>query len=109
MIDHSSSGHAPQPAAILLSVSVAAGVLALILIATALTDWQDLAAVYRPVSVALILAGLVSLLLGWLALTPWLHILLLILVLGAAWAFGMVTWFSVTHQDTAPRTETRAS
>lgn len=101
MIDHSSSGHSPQPAAIMLSTSVAAGVLSLILIATALADWQDLTAVYRPVSTALILAALVSLLLGWLAPTPWLHILLLILVLGAVWAFGMVTWFSVTHKDTA--------
>jgi hypothetical protein len=90
----------------LVSVSVAAGVLALILIATALRDWQDLAAVYRPVSLALILAALASLVLGWLAPTPWLHIILLILVLGAVWAFGMVTWFSVTHQDTASSTET---
>ncbi len=99
MIDHSSSGHAPQPAALLLSVSVAIGVLALILIASTLADWQDLAAVYRPVSIALVLAALVSLLLGWLAPAPWLHILLLILVLGAVWVFGMVTWFHVTRQD----------
>ena len=84
-------------------------ILALILIATALTDWQDLAAVYRPVSIALVLGALVSLVLGWLAPTPWLHILLLILVLGAVWAFGMVTWFSVTHQDMVSSTETPAS
>jgi low temperature requirement protein LtrA len=106
MIDHSSGGHSRQPAAMLVSVSVATGVLALILIATALTDWEDLAAVYRPVSTALVLAALASLLLGWLAPAPWLHILLLILVLGAVWAFGMVTWFSVTHKDTASSTET---
>jgi low temperature requirement protein LtrA len=106
MIDHSSGGHSRQPAAMLASISVAAGVLALILIATALTDWEDLSAVYRPVSTALVLAAVASLLLGWLAPTPWLHILLLILVLGAVWAFGMVTWFSVTHQDTAASTET---
>ena len=49
MIDHSSGAHSRQPAAMLVSVSVAGGVLALNLIATALTDWEDLAAVYRPV------------------------------------------------------------
>ena len=105
MIDHSSSGHAPQPAALLLSISVAVGVLALILIATTLADWTELGAVYRPVSVGLVLAALASLLLGWLAPAPWLHILLLILVLGAVWAFGMVTWFHVTRPATTSGAE----
>ena len=61
--------------------SVAVGVLALILVATSLADWRDLAPVYRPVSVALGVAAVVAILLGWLAPPPWLQILLLTLVL----------------------------
>lgn len=101
MVEHASGGHAPAPAAMVLSASVAVGVLALILLATSLGDWRDLAPVYRPVSVALGLAAVVALLLGWLAPPPWLQILLLTLVLGAVWLYGILTWFSFTdHHGT---------
>jgi low temperature requirement protein LtrA len=97
MVEHASDGHAPAPAAMVLSLSVAVGVLALVLVATSLRDWRDLAPVYRPVSVALAVAALVALLLGWLAPPPWLQILLLTLVLGAVWLYGILKWFSFTH------------
>lgn len=42
-------GHTPYPASLLLSSSIAVGILALILIATAGADWQKLAPVYRAV------------------------------------------------------------
>jgi len=99
MVENASEGHAPAPAAMVLSLSVAVGVLALVLVATALVDWRDLAPVYRPVSFALGVAAVVALLLGWVAPRPWLQILLLTLVLGAVWLFGILTWFSFTHHD----------
>ena len=97
MVEHASQGHAPAPAAMVLSVSVAVGVLSLILIVTSLADWRDLAPVYRPVSVALGVAALFALVLGWLAPAPWLQILLLALILGVVWLYGILTWFSFTH------------
>jgi low temperature requirement protein LtrA len=102
MVEHASGGHAPAPAAMVLSSSVAVGVLALVLVATSLADWRTLARVYRPVSVALAAAAALALLLGWLAPPPWLQIVLLTLVLGVAWLYGILTWFAVTHHDAAP-------
>lgn len=99
MVEHASQGHAPAPAPMVLSLSVGLGVLALVLIATSLADWRDLAPVYRSVSVALAAAAVVALLVGWLAPPPWLHILVLILLLGAVWLFGILTWFAFTHPD----------
>jgi low temperature requirement protein LtrA len=97
MVEHASAGHAPDPASMVLSASVAVGILALVVIATALADWKELAPVYRSVSVALVVAAAIALLIGWLAPAPWLHILLLTLVLGAVWLFGMLSWFAYTH------------
>lgn len=47
---------------------------------------------------ALVVAAAVALVLGWLAPPPWLQILLLTLVLGAVWLFGILTWFARTPQ-----------
>ncbi len=100
MVEHASEGsRSPAPAAMVLSLSVAAGVLALVLVATSLADWRDLAPVYRPVSGALGVAAVVALLLGWLDPHPWLQILLLTLVLVVVWFYGILTWFSFTHQE----------
>jgi low temperature requirement protein LtrA len=97
MVEHAAEGHAPAPSPMVLSLSVAIGVLALVFIATSLVDWRDLAPVYRSVSVALVVTALVAILLGWLAPPPWMQILLLTLVLGAVWLFGLLTWYSFTH------------
>jgi low temperature requirement protein LtrA len=107
MVEHSSGGHAPAPAAMVLSLSVSVGVLALVLVATSLADFRDLAPVYRPVSVALGVAAVLAVLLGWLAPPPWLQILLLTLVLAAVWLYGILTWFSFTHHDGASPAEAR--
>jgi low temperature requirement protein LtrA len=105
MVEHAPSGHAPAPAPMVLSLSVAVGVLALVAIATSLADWRELAPVYRSVSAALVAAAVVALVIGWLAPPPWLHIVVLTLVLGAVWLFGMLTWFAFTHPDGAPPAE----
>lgn len=99
MLEHTSSGHAPAPAPMVLSLSVATGALALVLVASSLADWRDLAAVYRPVSVALGIAAALAVIVGWLAPPPWMQITLLTLVLGAVWVYGILTWFGVTHGD----------
>jgi len=103
MVEHASQGRAPVPAAMVLSLSVAVGVLALVLVATSLADWRDLAPVYRPVSVAFGVAAVVALLIGWLAPPPWLQILLLTLVLGVVWGYGILTWFAFTEHDESSR------
>ncbi len=103
MIEHAADGHAPGPAPMVLSASVAVGVLALVLVATSLADWRELPGVYRPVAVALAVAAVVALVLGWLAPPPWLQILLLTLVLGLVWLFGILTWFARTQPPASPR------
>jgi low temperature requirement protein LtrA len=102
MVEHASAGHAPAVAAMVLSLSVAVGVLALVLVASSLRDWRDLAPVYRPVSVSLGVAAAVALVLGRLAPAPWLQILLLTLLLGAVWLNGILIWFAFTHPEAAP-------
>jgi low temperature requirement protein LtrA len=97
MIDHADDDHAPPDSALLLSVSVAAGIAVLIVIMTTLTDWVDFAAVYRPTSVALGATALVALLVGWLDPAPWLQILLLWLALSMVWFYAVLKWFSLTH------------
>lgn len=97
MIEPAVEGHAPAPAPLILSTSVSIGILALVLIATALADWRPLGAIYRPVSVALLLAAAVVILLGVSAPPPWVQILLLILVLGVVWLYGILIWFSVVR------------
>jgi low temperature requirement protein LtrA len=96
MVGHASQGHAPAPAAMMLSVSVASGVLALIVVASALTDWQQLQPVYRTISASLVAGAAVALALGWLAPPPWLQISLLTLTLGLAWLYSVLTWYSST-------------
>ena len=99
MIEKASGGHASPPQAMVLSLSVAVGALALVLVATSLADWRELARIYRPASAALGVAAGVALLIGWLAPPPWLHIVLLTLVLGVVWLYSILTWFSITHRD----------
>ena len=99
MIEQASGGPASPRGAMVLSLSVAVGVLALVLVATSLTDWRELAPIYRPASAALAVAAGVALLIGWLAPPPLLHIVLLTLVLGVVWLYSILTWFSITHRE----------
>lgn len=108
MLEHTSGGHVPAPAPMVLSLSVAAGALALVLVASSLADWRDLSAAYRPVSAALGIAAVVALVIGWIAPPPWLQILLLTVVLGIVWLYGILTWFGVTHPDEAAARRTDA-
>jgi hypothetical protein len=88
-----------------LSLSVGVGVLALVLIATSLADWQHLRPVYGPVSWALGGTAVAALVIGWIAPPPWLHILVLTGLLAAVWLFGILSWFSFTHPEGAPVAE----
>jgi hypothetical protein len=59
--------------------------------------WRVLAAVYRPVSVALGAAAALAVLVGWLAPPSWLQIVLMTVLLGVVWLYGMLTWFAATQ------------
>jgi low temperature requirement protein LtrA len=99
MIENASEGHASPLEAMVLSLSVAVGALALVLVATSLADWRELAPIYRPAASALGVAAGVALLIGWLAPPPWLQILLLTLVLGVVWLYSILTRFVITHRE----------
>jgi low temperature requirement protein LtrA len=91
LVEHANDPVTPTATALLLSGSVALGLLALILTANALEDAVRLASVYRPLSVALAIGAVVALLTGWLAPAPWGLALLLVAVLSALWFFA-VAW-----------------
>lgn len=98
MIRQASISQRPGPATVVLALSVAIGVLALIPVTTALADWRKLLPVYRRVSAALGIAAAVDLLIGWLTPPSWLQILLLTLLLAAVWLYAILTWFSFVHR-----------
>lgn len=99
LIEHASDDRAPKATAWLLSGSVAVGLLALIVIMSALHDAARLPQVYRPVSIALVAAAAVALVVGWLRPTPWVLALLLVAALSAVWFFAIIRWLAAAGPD----------
>ena len=64
----------------------------------ALVDYQRLAALYRPLTAALLLGAAAALAIGWARPAPWLLATLLALILVAIWSFA----FARTLRTTAP-------
>lgn len=91
LVEHAHDPVTPAATASLLSGSVALGLLALILTSQSLEDAVRLASVYRPLTVALALGAVVTLLAGWLGPAPWVLSLLLVAILSALWIFA-VAW-----------------
>jgi len=89
LIAHAHDASTPAPTAWLLSGAVAVGLIALILISRALSDAARLAAVYRPLEIAMAIGAIVSLLVGAARPAPWIFALLLVVVLTLVWAVAI--------------------
>ena len=91
LVEHAHDPATPVATAWLLAGSVAVALLALIVVERMLEDAVRLESVYRPLSGALALGALASLVAGWLAPAPWLLALVLVAVLTGVWFFA-VAW-----------------
>ena len=92
LVEHAADDRAPAASAWLLSGAVALGLISLILIVRALTDYVRFPDVYHPLSWALALGAFVSVLVGALRPPPWLLALLLYAVLTLIWLFAIGLW-----------------
>lgn len=99
LIDHAGDDHTPFVTSMLLAVTVAVGLLALVVTMTSLNDWQRLSRVYHPVAWALGVAAIGALVAGWLQLVPWLLAAVLVAELMAVWFFAIFRWLATTGPD----------
>ena len=85
LIGHAHEDGTPIGSAWLLAGAAAVGLLAMVPVERSLVDAERLPAVYRPLNVALISGAALALMVGWLHPTPWLLVLLLVLILSGIW------------------------
>jgi low temperature requirement protein LtrA len=88
LISHATDARTPTATAWLLTGSVALGLLAVTVTDQALVDADRLAAVYRPLKVAMAGAAAAALAVGWARPAPWLLALLLDVILSVLWVFA---------------------
>jgi low temperature requirement protein LtrA len=101
LIEHAALDRAPEPTAWLLSGSVAAGLLSLIVIIDSLADRPTWASVYNPLSVALVTAAGAALLVGWWRPVPWLLVTALVLILVMVWLVAVFRWLRLDDPNLA--------
>jgi low temperature requirement protein LtrA len=89
LLEHAHDASTPAASAWLLSGAVAVGLIAMILTSRALADASRLAAVYRPLQIAMASGAVVSAVIGLTRPTPWLLALLLVVVLALVWAVAI--------------------
>jgi low temperature requirement protein LtrA len=89
LIAHAHDKRTPSSTAWLLAGAVAVGLLALIVTTRALADAERLAAVYRPVNVALAVGAVVAIAAGAVRPAPSLLAVLLVAVLSGEWFFAV--------------------
>ena len=88
LIEHAADARTPEPLSWLLAGSVSAVLIALVAMIVTLVDYRRLAALYRPLTVALLIGAAAALGIGWARPAPWLLATLLALVLVATWLFA---------------------
>jgi low temperature requirement protein LtrA len=89
LLEHAHDASTPAASAWLLSGAVAVGLVAMILTSRALADASRLAAVYRPLQIAMAGGAVVSAVIGLTRPAPWLLALLLVGVLALVWAIAI--------------------
>ena len=88
LIGHAGDDRTPAATAWLLAGAVAVGLLALVFTEQTLVDAERLAAVYRPLRIALAVGAAVALAAGWARPAPWLFGLTLVAILSALWVYA---------------------
>ena len=88
LIEHAADARTPGPTSWLLAGSVSALLIALVATIVTLAGYRRLAALYRPLAVAMLLGAVAALAIGWARPVPWLLATMLDLVLIAIWAFA---------------------
>jgi hypothetical protein len=86
----------------LLAGSVSALLIALVATIVALADYRRLAALYRPLAVALLLGAAAALAIGWARPAPWLLATLLNLILIAIWSFAFARTLRTRQEVSEP-------
>ena len=83
-------------------MTIAVGLLALIVTGQSLVDAERLPSVYRPLSMVLAIGAVAALVVGWVRPAPWLLALLLLAVLAVLWAFAVLHFLSADAWGEAP-------
>jgi low temperature requirement protein LtrA len=107
LVSHATDARTPANTAWLLTGSVALGLLAVTFTEQALVDADRLAAVYRPLKLAMAVTAAVALAVGWVRPAPWLLALLLDVILSALWIFAASRFLQsdAWGPQESPRTE----
>jgi low temperature requirement protein LtrA len=102
LIEHATDARTPGPTSWLLAGSVSALLIALVATIVVLADYRRLAALYRPLAVAMLLGAVAALAIGWARPAPWLLATLLDLVLIAIWSFAFARSLRTTKAVPEP-------
>jgi low temperature requirement protein LtrA len=102
LIEHAADARTPERSSWLLAGSVSALLIALVSTILTLSDYRRLAALYRPLVVALLLGAAAALAIGWAHPAPWLLATLLDLILIAIWSFAFVRTLRTTRDVPQP-------
>src|SRR4029078_8215760 len=108
LIEHAADARTPGPSSWLLAGSVSALLIALVVTILALADYRRVAALYRPLAVALLLGAAAALAIGWARPAPWLPATLLDLILIAIWSFAFARSLRTTQVAPEPGSGTGA-
>ena len=89
LLEQSHDARTPAATALLLAGAVAVGLIALIVTSRTLADASRLAAVYRPLQIAMAGGAVVTVVIGLARPAPWLLAMLLVVVLVLVWAVAV--------------------
>ena len=103
LIEHAADARTPEPSSWLLAGSVSALLIAIVATIVALADYRRLAALYRPLAVALLFGAAAALAIGSARPAPWLLATLLDLILIAIWFFAFARSLRTTRD--APKSD----
>ena len=102
LIEHAADARTPEPSSRLLAGSVSALLIAIVATIVALADYRRLAALDRPLAVALLFGAAAALAIGSARPAPWLLATLLDLILIAIWSCAFARSLRTTRGAPKP-------